>query len=348
MLKKLFFAAALLLAPLLVYAAVPSATLSVQVVPATAAGGPSNMLWGVFPSGYNQISRKADFSEGGVDISNGSPFPNCPTNNGSNYPIVVGVGGPAEPNIPSLSQAASGAYNSTYANTINSFVSAGCASSIYLVRPDNEWWLTCGPTNPWYDATNNPSCDTSKPAVATPTTFGQAECQYIGVIRSILPNAKIAVYGPNQANQAVYTDAVMSLCHPEVISFDLYFSNVFGASSSQSQWQSYCGSLTTTCTPSSGLGFLSNYAQGKGVPIFITEWCSEWHDTTGPHGGDFSTWNFFTWMTQNNVVGATLFTPGDGGLACDVAANPQEGIELNAFWGSTSYTGSFWTYKRTP
>ena len=346
MIKLLFFIAlsiAVWFAPDLGRAANPTATLSIQVIPAVVPGGNANSLIGCyhcynFTGGWTaSLSRPVEYT---IEFSFSLPGDggNGPATGYCTYPQIDEYTMFAPGSNADWASAASGGYDSAWAQTITDQY-IPCHNAVYAIRINNEWdFCVNGPV----DFTRGQDCSAAPLPVST---YQPVVRRFIQVIRNTFANAgitdiKIEFDAPITAAQQPYWpgDDVVDLT-----GFDPYWQTQYLGSDSHAAW---LNNLNGNLEPTNAWSVAHN------KPMIFPEWCETYND-------GYIITQFAAWMASHNVVAHSYWNSNDAigtsqGFGCIITTDqngnpmPTKRAAFIAAFGNTSYGGSYWTYKPIP
>jgi hypothetical protein len=337
MIKSLFFTAALLV-PGLASAGNPSANLSGQIVPSSAkpllglAQGD-----GTSPLFHVWAGRYPDFNANWQTCGPGGA---CPVSL-NNYPMVV--------NFQHLDStyndpiaAANGSYNTAYQQTADILAQYNGQSlrGIYAIRVDSEWHMGFGAI---YEPFPNPTTDPNQtnPAISAANWIAGVR-NLINIIRGTpgLAGVKIVLESPQSTPQQPYWPGDS---YVDLTGIDVYFDPYYWGPTSSGAWDarvSNFGPYNQNFIISAAWGVAHN------KPLLIAEWCDGYTDQTDPALTNLT--RFAAWMAANNTVAQIYWDDSNGagpGTDCRLLVNAtRQQSYINAF-GSSTYTGSYWSLK---
>jgi hypothetical protein len=248
---------------------------------------------------------------------------------------VDGAPGDAGKSCTDWNTAASGGYNSMYSSIINTYMVPNAAGT-YAIRVNWEW-AGCG--NPYLTPYH---CDGS---VNIPTaTWTAATCQLIDTIRSFpsLAGIPIEIDAPFDTRQQAVWPGFGSTpaCSSGPINMtgaDIYFQPAYDGPTSAGSWNAQLPYMSA----------ITAWGQARGIPLAFGEWCNQYTDI--PFSGDVTTSQdlvsrFTQWMKANNTViqaywDSNSAVPND----CTIANDPNRKAAYIAAYGSSHYTGTYFT-----
>ncbi len=327
MIMRLLFAALLLVSGL-AYAASPSAVLSLHIISPSS----TQPLLGIYqgqgtsPSFHQWAGRLPDYT---IDWSFMGPgYGSNPSNNGG-YPTVVDISTTGSTACTSFASAGSGACDGDYQATLNNLV-IPYASHIYAIRINSEWTQTSAFSGPF-----DGSCN----VVIDAPTWKAGVQHLVNVIRSnaSLSHIKIELEAPMSARDQAYWPGDSYI---DLTGFDRYFLSQFDGTSANS-WD-MAQNLVSPCFTNINTGSAWGVAHGK--PLMISEWCDTYTD-------GFILGQFAAWMKSHNVVAQTYWDSNDAissPAGCKLLDQPARQAAYAAAFGSSSYTGGYWSLLSIP
>jgi hypothetical protein len=255
----------------------------------------------------------------------GPGYGSDPSGNGG-YPTIIDFSTLGNTACTSFSAAASGSCDGDYHAKLDSVV-IPYASHLYAIRINSEWTQSGAFSGPF---------DSSCNVVIDATTWAAGVQHLVNVIRSYpaLANVKIELEAPMSARDQAYWPGDSYI---DLTGFDRYFFSQFDGTSTNA-WD-IANNQVSPCFTNINTGAAWGRAHGK--PLMISEWCDTYTD-------GYVLSHFAAWMKDpnNNVVAQSYWDSNDAISSpngCKLLDFPARQSAYTAAFGSSSYTGSYWT-----
>lgn len=330
MIKPLLLLIASLLLTSLAYAANPSATLSVQIVPAVTPPASTPLLGlyqgqGTSPPFHVWAGRYPDFV---INWSFMSPDGGSDPSNNGGYPVVLSMNSMGSTTCTDVNAAASGACDNNYRSVVNNLM-IPYASHIYAIRINTEW--------PQGSDTGYAPFDSGCNAKFASGAWAEGVRRLVNVIRSNaqLAHVKIEMDAPQSAAQQPYWPGDSYI---DLTGFDRYWFSQYEGADTHVAWNN---ALTHHDPCGININTAADWGRAHGKPLMISEWCDTFTD-------GYILSNFAAWLNDpnNNVVAQTYWDSNDAissPAGCKLLDQPARQSAYAAAFGGSAYTGSYWS-----